>query len=177
MIEHVLNEVSRWAIPLLFVLFLVVGWCRRIPVYEAFIQGAAEGFQIAVRIIPYLVAMFVAIKIFRVSGAMDTFAQICAPLLGLIGAPTEVLPLAVMRPLSGSSALGLATELIHTHGPDTFIGRLASIMQGTTDTTFFVLTVYFGSVGIKRYRHAVPLGLMADLTGLFASLFICHLLF
>lgn len=177
MIEQVLNEVSRWAIPLLFVLFLVVGWCRRIPVYEAFIQGAAEGFQIAVRIIPYLVAMFVAIKIFRVSGAMDIFARLCAPILGLVGAPAEVLPLAVMRPLSGSSALGLATELIYSHGPDTFIGRLASIMQGTTDTTFFVLTVYFGSVGIKRYRHAVPLGLMADLTGLFASLFICHLLF
>ncbi|MGB4504511.1 MAG: spore maturation protein [Syntrophaceticus sp.] len=177
MIEQVLNEVSRWAIPLLFVLFLVVGWCRRIPVYEAFIQGAAEGFQIAVRIIPYLVAMFVAIKIFRVSGAMDIFAQICAPVLGLIGAPAEVLPLAVMRPLSGSSALGLATELIKTHGPDSFIGRLASVMQGTTDTTFFVLTVYFGSVGVRRYRHAVPLGLMADLTGLFVSLFICHLLF
>lgn len=177
MIEQILNEVSRWAIPFLFVVFLVMGWCRRVPVYEAFIQGAAEGFQIAVRIIPYLVAMFVAIKVFRVSGAMEILARICAPVLGIIGAPAEVLPLAVMRPLSGSSALGLATELIKTHGPDSFIGRLASVMQGTTDTTFFVLTVYFGSVGIKRYRHAVGLGLLADITGLLASLFICHLLF
>ncbi len=177
MIQLVLSDISRWAIPFLFVVFLVVGWLRGVSVYEAFIQGAAEGFQIAVRIIPYLVAMFVAIKVFRVSGAMDIFAELFAPVLGLIGAPAEILPLAIMRPLSGSSALGLATELIYNHGPDTFIGRLASVMQGTTDTTFFVLTVYFGSVGIKRYRHAVPLGLLADLTGLFVSLFICHLLF
>lgn len=177
MMEQILNEISRWAIPVLFFLFLVVGWVRRVPVYEAFIQGASEGFQIAVRIIPYLVAMFVAIKVFRVSGAMDILAWICSPVLSLIGAPPEVLPLAVMRPLSGSSALGLASELIHSHGPDSFIGRLASVMQGTTDTTFFVLTVYFGSVGVRRYRHAVPLGLTADIIGLFVSLYICHLLF
>lgn len=177
MIEQILNEVSRWAIPFLFFIFLLVGWLRRIPVYEAFIQGAAEGFQIAVRIIPYLVAMFVAIKVFRASGAMDLFVQFFSPVLGVIGFPPEVLPLAIMRPLSGSSALGLAIELIQNHGPDSFIGRLASVMQGTTDTTFFVLTVYFGSVGIKRYRHAVHLGLLADLTGLFASLFICQLMF
>lgn len=177
MMEQILNGISQWAIPSLLFLFLTVGWIRKVPVYEAFIQGALEGFQIAVRIIPYMVAMFVAIKIFRVSGAMEILTWLCSPVLNLIGAPSEVLPLAVMRPLSGSSALGLASELIYTYGPDSFIGRLASVMQGTTDTTFFVLTVYFGSVGIRRYRHAVPLGLTADLIGLFVSLYICHLFF
>ncbi|NPV28593.1 MAG: spore maturation protein [Firmicutes bacterium] len=177
MLELILNQVSRWAIPALFFTFLFLGWVRRVPVYEAFIQGASEGFYTAVRIIPYLVAMFVAIKVFRVSGAMELLTRFLAPLLELLGLPAEVFPLAVMRPLSGSSALGIATELIKTHGPDSFIGRLASVMQGTTDTTFFVLTIYFGSVGVKRYRHAVALGLLADLTGLFASLLICRHLF
>lgn len=177
MLELVLGHISRWAIPFLFALFLLAGWWRRVPVYEAFIHGATEGFQVAVRIIPYLVAMFVAIKVFRISGAMDLLARLCAPVLKLVGAPPEVLPLAIMRPLSGSSALGIATELIKQYGPDSFIGRLASVMQGTTDTTFFVLTIYFGSVGIRKYRHAVFLGLTADITGLLLSLFLCSILF
>ncbi|MGB9792065.1 MAG: spore maturation protein [Thermacetogeniaceae bacterium] len=162
---------------MLFCFFLVIGVLRRIPIYETFIRGAEEGFQIAVRIIPYLVAMFVAIKVFRVSGAMEFLAHFCAPVLSTLGLPPEVLPLALMRPLSGSSALGIATELIRTYGPDSFVGRLASVMQGTTDTTFFVLTVYFGSVGIKRYRHALALGLIADLTGLILSLLLCKMIF
>lgn len=177
MVDLLLAKISVWAIPALFCIFLVLGWLRRIHVYETFIRGAADGFQIAVRIIPYLVAMFVAIKVFRVSGAMDIIARLCAPFLSLLGLPPEVLPLALMRPLSGSSALGIATELIRTYGPDSFLGRLASVMQGTTDTTFFVLTVYFGSVGIKKYRHALALGLIADLTGLFLSLFLCKIIF
>jgi len=119
----------------------------------------------------------VAIKIFRVSGAMELLAHAVSPFLRLFGAPVEVLPLAIMRPLSGSSAFGLATELIKTYGPDSFVGRLASVMQGSTDTTFFVLTVYFGSVGVRRFRHAVILGLLADLSGLIASIWICNHLF
>ncbi len=177
MLALVLGAVSRWAIPVLICLFLLLGWLRRVPVYEAFIQGGAEGFMTAIRIIPYLVAMFVAIKVFRVSGAMELLAHACAPVLRLFGMPSEVLPLAIMRPLSGSSALGLATELIKTYGPDSFVGRLASVMQGSTDTTFFVLTVYFGSVGVRRFRHAVILGLLADLSGLIASIWICNHLF
>jgi spore maturation protein B len=173
----VLEAVSRWAIPGLISFFLLLGCVRRVPVYEAFIEGAAEGFTTAVRIIPYLVAMFVAIKIFRVSGAMELLAHAVSPFLRLFGAPVEVLPLAIMRPLSGSSAFGLATELIKTYGPDSFVGRLASVMQGSTDTTFFVLTVYFGSVGVRRFRHAVILGLLADLSGLIASIWICNHLF
>ena len=168
MLALVLGAVSRWAIPAMICLFLLLGWLRRVPVYEAFIQGGAEGF---------MTAMFVAIKVFRVSGAMELLAHACAPVLKLFGVPAEVLPLAIMRPLSGSSALGLATELIKTYGPDSFVGRLASVMQGSTDTTFFVLTVYFGSVGVRRFRHAVILGLLADLSGLCASVWICNHLF
>jgi spore maturation protein B len=177
MLALALEEVSRWAIPGLIFFFLLLAWIRRVPVYEAFIQGAGDGFQTAIRIIPYLVAMFVAIKVFRVSGCMEMLAQAWAPALKLLSIPAEIIPLAIMRPLSGSSALGIATELVRTHGPDSFLGRLASVMQGSTDTTFFVLTVYFGSVGIRRFRHAVVLGLVADLSGLVASIWICNYLF
>jgi spore maturation protein B len=177
MLALILREISRWSIPFLILFFLLLGWVRRVPVFEAFVQGASEGFATAVRIIPYLVAMFVAIKVFRVSGALEIMARMCAPLLKLLGIPAEVLPLAIMRPLSGSSALGLASELIKIYGPDSFIGRLASVMQGSTDTTFFVLTVYFGSVGVRRFRHAVALGLLADLSSLAASFWICNRLF
>jgi len=168
---------SRWAIPFLLFIIPSAGYLRGLPVYQVFVEGAEEGFQIAVRIIPYLVAMLVAVGVFRSSGAMELAASCLQPLLSKIGLPAEALPLALMRPFSGSAALGLAAEIIKTHGPDSFLGRLASTMQGSTDTTFFVLTLYFGSVGIRRYRHAVICGLLADLTGLLASVYICHRLF
>ncbi len=177
MLLTILTTVSRWAIPLLLLLIPLYGFCRRVPVYEAFVEGAEEGFFTAVKIIPFLVGMMVAISVFRASGAMDYLVRAMMPLMRAIGAPPEVLPLAVMRPLSGSGALGLATELMRVYGPDSMLGRLASVMQGTTDTTFFVLTVYFGSVGVKRFRYALITGLSADLTGLIASVYICNLLF
>ncbi|WRO22992.1 spore maturation protein [Metallumcola ferriviriculae] len=173
----IVSEVSRWAIPFLLLVIPVAGFFRGVKVYESFVEGAEEGFETAVRIIPFLVGMLVAIGVFRASGAMAYFVKFINPIMMLIGAPGEVLPLAVMRPLSGGGALGIATELIGAHGPDSFIGRLASTMQGSTDTTFYVLTVYFGSVGIRRYRYAVTLGLIADITGLLASVFIINLLF
>ncbi|NPV90337.1 MAG: spore maturation protein [Firmicutes bacterium] len=172
-----LTLVSRWAIPSLLLVIPLLGYLKRVPVYQTFVEGAEEGFYTAVKIIPYLVAMMVAIGVFRASGAMEMLARVIGPALNLVGLPTDVLPLAIMRPLSGSAALGLAAELIATHGPDSFIGRLASTMQGTTDTTFFVLTIYFGSVGIKNYRHSVAAGLLADVTGLIVSLYICTVLF
>lgn len=160
-------------------MFFIPAWglIRQVKVYEAFVQGAQEGFSTAVKIIPFMVGMLVAINIFRASGAMELFSQLIGPVAGRIGMPPEILPLAMMRPLSGGACLGLAADLINTFGPDSFIGRLASTMQGSTDTTFYVLTVYFGSVGIQRYRHAVWLGLIADITGLLASLFIINYLF
>ena len=177
MLQVILSTVSKWAIPLLLLIIPFYGFFKKVPVYEAFVEGAEEGFTTAVRIIPFLVGMLVAISVFRASGAMDALVFLIRPLMVALGAPPDVLPLAIMRPLSGSGALGLATELMKVYGPDSMIGRMASVMQGTTDTTFFVLTVYFGSVGIKRFKYAVVTGLSADITGLLASIYICNLLF
>jgi spore maturation protein B len=177
MLEQVINTISLWAIPFLLFFILTYGALRGVKVYESFVKGAEEGFNIAIRIIPYLVAMLVAVSIFRRSGVMDAMASLLSPFFSLFNIPPEVLPLAIMRPFSGGGSLGIAAELIKTHGPDSFIGRLASTMQGSTDTTFFVLAVYFGSVGIKKYRHSVAVGLMADLTTFFASVYIVNKVF
>lgn len=177
MLLSALTTVSKWAIPVLLLVIPLYGFLKKVPVYEAFVEGAEEGFTTVVKIIPFLVGMMIAISVFRASGAMDYLSQFMMPLTDRIGAPAEILPLAIMRPLSGSGVLGLATELMKTYGPDSFIGRLASVMQGTTDTTFFVLTVYFGSVGIKKYRYSIITGLTADFIGFIASVYICNLLF
>ncbi|AGA69792.1 putative membrane protein [Desulfitobacterium dichloroeliminans LMG P-21439] len=173
-------EISRWAIPCLLLIIPIIAYLRKVPVYESFVTGAEEGFRTAIRILPFLVGMLVSIRIFVDSGALEILAQLLEPVLIVLGLDPEltaIIPLAVMRPLSGSGALGVATQLINQYGPDSFIGRLASTLQGSTDTTFFVLTVYFGSVGIKKYRYALKLGLLADLTGLIASLWIVHKMF
>ncbi|MDI9479447.1 MAG: spore maturation protein [Syntrophomonadaceae bacterium] len=177
MLFTILNVISAWAIPFLLLVIPLYGYLKKVPVYESFVEGAQEGFVTAVKIIPFLVGMMVAISVFRASGAMGYLSLVLEPLTSLLGAPSEVLPLAIMRPMSGSGVLGMATELMRTYGPDSFIGRLASVMQGTTDTTFFVLTVYFGAVGIKKYRYAIVTGLTADITGFIASIYICNLLF
>ncbi|HEX3031090.1 MAG TPA: spore maturation protein [Bacillota bacterium] len=171
------KELSRWVVPLMLLIIPLAAFTKRVKVYEVFIEGAQQGFTTAVRIIPYLVAMLVGISVFRASGAMELLADLLTPLLRPLGIPAQVLPLAFMRPLSGSGALGLATELIKVYGPDSLIGRLASTMQGSADTTFYVLTVYFGSVGIKRYRYAMAVGLIADITAFFASVWIVHKVF
>jgi len=173
----ILTLISKWAIPFLLLAVPLYGMLKKVPVYESFVEGAEQGFYTAVKIIPFLVGMMVAISVFRASGAMDYLSRAVAPLTALIGAPSEILPLAVMRPLSGSAVLGMSTEIMKIYGPDSHIGRLASVMQGTTDTTFFVLTVYFGSVGIKKYRYALLTGLTADISGFLASVYICNLLF
>lgn len=170
-------ELSRWAIPALLLVVLLTAFVRGVKVYETFVDGAEAGFSTAVKIIPYLVAMLVAISIFRASGAMEVLVAIMSPVLDKVGLPAEVLPHAIMRPLSGGAALGIATDIIKNHGPDSFLGQLVSAMQGSTDTTFYVLTLYFGSVGIKRYRYSIISGLLADLTTLVASVFIVQKVF
>ncbi len=176
----IIAEISRWAIPAFLLLVPLAAYLRKVKVYEVFVTGAEGGFWTAVKIIPYLVGMLVAIKVFVDSGAIDILAYLLKPVFGFFGLRqdlTQIIPLAIMRPLSGSGALGVATQIIAEHGPDSFLGRLASTMQGSTDTTFFVLTVYFGSVGIKKYRYALKLGLIADITGLVASVYIVSKLF
>lgn len=177
MLFTILNVISSWAIPVLLLVIPLYGFIKKVPVYESFVEGAEEGFTTAVKIIPFLVGMMVAISVFRASGAMDYLTLAINPITSKIGAPAEVIPVALMRPLSGSGVLGLATELMRIYGPDSFIGRLASVMQGTTDTTFFVLTVYFGAVGIKKYKYSIITGLTADITGFLAAVYICNLLF
>jgi len=173
----ILAQISRWAIPLLLFIIPLYAYLKKVRVYEVFVEGAQEGIVTAVKILPFLVGMLVAISVFRASGAMDYLVKFIYPVTSLLGIPGDILPLAVMRPLSGSGALGITAELIQVHGPDSFIGRLASTMQGSTDTTFYVLTVYFGSVGIRKYRHAVAVGLIADVTSFLASVIICRLFF
>jgi len=171
------STVSLWMIPLLIGFILIYGTWKRVPTYESFVEGGKEGIKIAVSIIPFLVGMLVAISVFRASGALDFFVQLIKPALQYIGIPSEIVPLAVIRPISGTAALGLTSDLIATYGPDSFIGRLASVMQGSTDTTLYILTVYFGAVGIKKMGDALKVGLLADLIGILASIFIVTIIF
>jgi len=177
MIQHVISTISIWAIPLFVVLIPIYGMFRKVKVYESFVEGAKGGFQMAIRIIPYLVAILVAVGMLRGAGAIDMLSQWLDPVLRRVGFPVEILPLAIMRPLSGSGSMGIVTELIKVHGPDSFIGRLAASAYGSTETTFYVLAVYFGSVGIKKTRHAVISGLVADVASLIAAIIICRFVF
>ena len=160
--------------------FILAGVRKKINVYNAFVDGAKEGFQTAVRIIPYLVAILVSIGVFRASGSMDFLIQGISSLIDWCGIDNQfvgALPTALMKPLSGSGARGLMVDAMSTYGADSFVGRLACIFQGSTDTTFYILAVYFGSVGITKTRHAVPCGLLSDLAGILAAIFICYLFF
>lgn len=172
-----INSLGNYIIPSVIGLILSYGMYRKVLVYEEFVEGAKEGFTIAVRIIPYLVAILVAIGMFRASGAMDFIVSGMQPLLSLIGFPAENLPLALMRPLSGSGSLALLTDLISEHGIDSIFTKIGATMYGSTETTFYVLAVYFGSVGVRRTRHAVTVGLLADLAGALAAVFFCKLFF
>lgn len=160
--------------------FILAGIRKRVNVYDAFIEGAKDGFTTAVRIIPYLVAILVGIGVFRASGAMDAIVDGIAWLVGLCGGDTEfvgALPTALMKPLSGSGARGMMVDAMSTYGADSFVGRLSCIFQGSTDTTFYILAVYFGSVGVRYTRHAVACGLLADLAGVIAAISVCYLFF
>ena len=161
-------------------MFLVSGMRAKINVYDAFIEGAKDGFQTAVRIIPYLIAILVSIGVFRASGAMDWLVEEMKWLISLIGIDTQwvgALPTALMKPLSGGGARGMMVDAMTTFGADSFVGRLSCIFQGSTDTTFYILAVYFGSVGVTRTRHAVACGLLADLAGVIAAILLCYLFF
>ncbi len=177
MIQQVLGTISLWAVPAFLLLIPLYGAVKKVKVYESFVEGAKGGFQMALRIIPYLVAILVAVGMLRGAGGIDLIARWLDPVLRRVGFPVEILPLAILRPLSGSGSLGVVTELVQVHGPDSFIARLAASAYGSTETTFYVLAVYFGAVGIKRTRHAVLSGLVADLVSLIAAIVVCWVVF
>ena len=172
-----ISEASTLAIPFIISFFPLYAFTRGVKVYEEFVEGAKEGFNVAIRIIPYLVAILVAVGMFRAAGGIEMLAQWLGPVLNRIGFPADLLPIVFVRPLSGGATVGLFAELVKVHGPDSFIARTAGTILGSTETTFYVLAVYFGSVGILRTRHAILAGLAADLTGVVVSFAICRAVF
>ena len=173
MIRAALEAISLWAIPVMLVGIAAAGMVRRVKVYDVFIEGAREGFDVAVKVIPFLVGILVAIGMFRGSGAMDLLLAALRPVAAATGYPAELIPLTILRSLSGSGSLALTTDLVNTHGPDSLIARMAATLYGSSETTFYVLAVYFGAVGIKRTRHAVPAALVGDLVAAIATVAVC----
>jgi spore maturation protein B len=175
--RDVISLLSYFVIPVLLVGFPLYGLFKRVAVYEAFVEGAKEGFHVAVRIIPYLVAILFAIGMFRASGAMDFLVRALDPVLSLIGFPAEVLPMAIVRPLTGSGSAGIVVDMINQYGEDSILVKMAAVMFGSTETTFYVIAVYFGAVNIKKTRHAVPAGLTADFAAMIIAVWMVRLLF
>ena len=167
--KNTVQAVSDWLIPTIILAALLYGWLRNVKLYESLVSGAKEGFETAVRIIPFMVAIFVAVGMFRASGALDILVTTLNPLTSLVGMPAEALPMALIRPLSGSGAFGIMSEIVE-RDPDSFLSFLVSTMQGSTETTFYVLAVYFGAVQIKNSRHALPAALSADFAGIVTAL-------
>lgn len=172
-----LTIISAYIIPCFILIVLLVATYKKLPSYELFVEGGKEGIQMAFSLLPFLLGMIVSISILRSSGALEAFIELITPFLVWFGIPPEILPLALIRPISGTAALGMTTELTQHYGPDSFIGRLAATMQGSTDTTLYILTIYFGAVGIQKMRYALKVGLLADIVGISASIIIVKLVF
>lgn len=173
----VLNIISLWALPIILITVLTVGLIKKVSIYEQFTEGAKDGFKVAVKIIPYLVAIIVSISMFRASGAIEILAKLFAPMLMKFHISTDILPLMIVRSLSGSGALGIFSDIANSAGPDAYSTKLAAIMLGSSETTFYVLAVYFGAVGISKYRYALAVGLLADFIGIVAAVWVCSLMF
>ena len=172
-----INAISVWILPAILLIILIVAVIKKVPVYEAFIEGAKDGVQVSINIVPYLVAIIVAVSMFRASGAIELISTILAPLLTKIHLPADVIPLTIVRSLSGSASLGVFADIAHSHPVDSYTTRLAAIMLGSSETTFYVLAVYFGSVGIKKYRYALVTGLLADFIGIVAAITVANIFF
>ena len=174
---NLLNIISLWALPVIIIGILTFGLIKKIPVYEVFTEGAKDGFQVAIKIIPYLVAIIVGISMLRASGAIEMIANVLAPVLNVFNVPADTLPLMFVRSLSGSGALGIFSDIANNLGPDSYATKLAAVMLGSSETTFYVLAVYFGAVGITKIRYALIIGLLADLIGIIAAISVCNWLF
>ena len=164
-----MNAIGVWMVPISIAGIVGYGLVKGAPVFDLFVEGAKEGMGVAVRILPSLVALIVAVGMFKASGGLDLLSFALSPIGNLFGLPREVMPLALMRPVSGSGAMVIFTDIIRTYGPDGVIGRIASVMQGSTETTFYTIAVYYGAAGIKNTRHTVPAALSADVTGFVMS--------
>ena len=176
-LRDIVSVLSYFVLPTLLVGFPLYGLYKGVRVYDVFVEGAKEGFDVAVTIIPYLIAILFAIGMFRASGAMDFLVDLLDPVLSLIGIPAEVLPMGLIRPLTGSGSAGLVADMINQYGEDSLVVKMVATMFGSTETTFYVIAVYFGAVNIRNTRHAVPAGLFADLVGFLASVYVVKLLF
>ena len=175
--REVMALLSVFVLPTMIVGIPLYGLFKRVPVYESFVEGAKEGFGVAVRIIPYLVAILFSIGMFRASGAMEWLSGALSPALALIGMPAEVLPMAIVRPLTGSGSVAIVADLAELYGTDALVTRMAATMFGSTETTFYVIAVYFGAVGVSKTRHALPAGLIADLSAMLFAVWLCLLFF
>ncbi len=174
---ELMTSISALFVPLFIAAIVVFGLAKKVPVYEAFIRGAKQGLTTVIRILPYVVGFIFAIQIFTASGSFDYIAAALSPLLKPIGIPPEVLPLALMRPFSGSASLGMLTTMLSRYGPDSFIGRVSSTMMGSSETLFYTTALYFGSVGIKKTRYTIPVALISELAGLLTSVTVCKIFF
>mgnify|MGYP004669963301 CR=1 FL=1 len=177
MFREIIDTLSLWLLPSIILLILTTALLKKVPIYETFIDGAKDGVKVSLNIVPYLVAIIVAISMLRASGAIESFAALCSPLLAKLNMPADVLPLAFVRSLSGSAAIGVFSDIIANNDVNSYTSKLAAIMMGSSETTFYVLTVYFGAVGIKKYRYALICGLIADLAGIIMSLIIASYFF
>lgn len=175
--SQILNFISLWALPALLLIILTIGIMKKVPIYEEFTDGAKDGFKVAVNIIPYLVAIVVGISMLRASGAIEMAANFLAPVLIKFHVPADTLPLMIVRSLSGSAALGVFSDIANSLGPDSYATKLAAVMVGSSETTFYVLAVYFGAVGISKIRYALIVGLLADIVGIIAAVSICQMMF
>lgn len=172
-----MNKISNLIIPIMVLSVVIYGIYKKINIYDVFIDGAKESFEMIFTIFPYLLGMMLAINLFLHSNFLEIISNFISPVLNLIGIPFEIVPMAIMRPISGTSSLAILNNIFESFGPDSFVGRLASTIQGSTDTTFYVLTLYFGSIGIKKIRYGLIAGLFADLIGIIASIVIVQLVF
>ncbi len=177
MFQHFMNIASLWMLPAILILILTLGLIKRVPIYEVFTEGAKEGFKVSVNIIPYLVAIIVSISMLRASGIIELTGEVLSPLLAHFNIPADILPVMIVRSLSGSAALGIFSDIAHNLGPDNYATTLAAVMVGSSETTFYVLAVYFGAVGISKLRYALLVGLLADLVGIIAAVTVCNLMF
>ena len=177
MFQSIMNVLSLWALPGIILLILTMGLIKKVPLYEVFTDGAKEGFKVSVNIIPYLVAIIVAISMLRASGLIEMTGEIFAPLLAHFNVPVDVMPIMIVRSLSGSAALGVFSDIAHSLGPDNYATTLAAVMVGSSETTFYVLAVYFGAVGISKLRYALLVGLIADVIGIITAVTVCNFMF